>query len=181
MARAKPELRPCGIVPDLGFNPSRSLPFFRQNLQSGRNAFSISIRVTPQSLQHYRQIGNCQKQSGHIDPGKSASVYECGRFTCTIKQHLGQMPPKHVAGLPTQVVNDNGRYRQERLMMKVFWQRPCPQRCAYPISTRNAILKTLGKGHLELLKQTSSITKTVGSSCLGELAGNSSDFAQGSV
>jgi len=40
-----------------------------------------------------------------IGTDKSASVYECGRFTCTIK-HLGQMPPKHVAGLPTQVVND---------------------------------------------------------------------------
>jgi hypothetical protein len=44
---------------------------------------------------------------------KSASAYECGRFTCTIKQHLGQMPPKHVAGLPTQVVNDKGRSHRQ--------------------------------------------------------------------
>src|SRR5712671_2723261 len=70
MARAKPELRPCGIAPDLRFNPSRSLSF-RQNPQSGRDALSISIRVTPQSLQHFRQIGNCQRQSGHIDPDES--------------------------------------------------------------------------------------------------------------
>jgi hypothetical protein len=48
-----------------------------------------------------------------ISPVKSASVYECGRFTCTIKQHLGQMPQKHVAGLPTQVVNDKGRSHQQ--------------------------------------------------------------------
>ena len=47
---------------------------------------------------------------GIIDIGKSASVYECRRFTCTIKQHLGQMPPKHVAGLPIQVVNDKGSF-----------------------------------------------------------------------
>jgi hypothetical protein len=37
-----------------------------------------------------------------ISTWRSASVYECGRFTCTIKQHLGQMAAKHVAGLPTQ-------------------------------------------------------------------------------
>src|SRR5713226_3579924 len=54
-----------------------------------------------------------------ISNQKSASVYECGRFTCTIK-HLGQMPPKHVAGLPTQVVNDKGRYRQ----LRARWQSP---------------------------------------------------------
>jgi hypothetical protein len=46
-------------------------------------------------------------------PDKSASLYECGRFTCTIKQHLGQMPPKHVAGLSTRVVNDKGRSHQQ--------------------------------------------------------------------
>jgi hypothetical protein len=87
----------------------------------------------------------------------SASVYECGRFTCTIKQHLGQMPPKHVAGLPTEVMNDKGRYRQEHLMIQTFVQRLCPTALTYPISPRNDSRKTLEQAHLGLLKETSII------------------------
>ena len=36
---------------------------------------------------------------------KSASVYERVCFTGTKNLHLGQLPPRPVAGLPTQVVN----------------------------------------------------------------------------
>jgi hypothetical protein len=57
-----------------------------------------------------RMIADALIEAGLV----TGSVYECGRFTCTIKQHLGQIPPKHVAGLPTQVMNDKGRYRQHR-------------------------------------------------------------------
>jgi hypothetical protein len=48
------------------------------------------------------------KEADRIGIVKSASVYECGRFHF----HLGQMAPKPVAGLPTQVVNDKGRLLQ---------------------------------------------------------------------
>jgi hypothetical protein len=41
---------------------------------------------------------------------KSASVYERVCFTGTKNLHLGQLPPRPVAGLPTHVVNDKGRY-----------------------------------------------------------------------
>jgi hypothetical protein len=74
------------------------------------------MNARPYNLDHFQRLQNRQAP---VEPGsvlKSASVYECGRFTCTIQQHLGQMPPKHVAGLPTQAVNDKGRYRQHHEM-----------------------------------------------------------------
>src|ERR1700676_2279714 len=67
---------------------------------------------------------------------KSASVYECGRFTCTIKQHLGQMPPKHVAGLPTQVVNDKGRNQDSA---RIHTSISIPRYPVLPITARTSV------------------------------------------
>ena len=55
------------------------------------------------------------KPFGPISPVKSASVYECFPFIWPYNAHPGQVTQKPVAGLPTQVMNDNGRYRQRRL------------------------------------------------------------------
>ena len=73
MARAEPELRPCGIAPDLRFNPSRSLPFSSESAERTRRTQYFDSSH-PTIFQHYRQIENCQRQSGHIGPDESASV-----------------------------------------------------------------------------------------------------------
>jgi hypothetical protein len=49
---------------------------------------------------------------GGIGPVKSASVYERVRFTWTKTGISNKCSAKSVAGLPTQIVNDKGRYRQ---------------------------------------------------------------------
>jgi hypothetical protein len=51
-----------------------------------------------------------QMGSGESVLGSRQVFTNCGRFTCTINRHLGQMPPKPVAGLPIQIGNDKGRY-----------------------------------------------------------------------
>jgi hypothetical protein len=48
-------------------------------------------------------------------------------------RHLGQMPPKPVAGLPTHLVNDKGRYRQQSAMA-IFTPQPRLQNACFRAS-----------------------------------------------
>jgi len=127
MARAKPELRPCGIVPDLRFNPSRSLPFSSEFVERTRRTqyFDSSHATIPSALNQAKVIQGSGPPSkiliGHTfcttpqqDVGKVTIIRLLGREPGVRPVHLGVVV-KTAAHCWHTLMGRTPRLRQTRL------------------------------------------------------------------